>query len=234
MLRFGNVNAVYALNGYPVCDLVDEITGSVFTGCRFTCSGGGSMESVHYTPPAVGARVIYGQISGPNQSAVVLGSVYATKALRRLTADPPVDLESDEDYPPQVGVNDTYMEKGNAWFFLTDEGEFVFDCSQVAKPFRIQLGVGGSSNLRISQDGEANERVLLSGPAMEYMDTLRSDLDDVRGKLADLIVELNGVNLATGQASNVASLQIPGLETGIDMVASAIQISSRSIENDEI
>lgn len=220
------------MGGYPVCDLYDEVNGGVLTGCRFLCAGGGSPIVVSYDPPAVGARVLYTLLQGTAQ-AIVLGSVFAPEANRRLTDNPP-DVEYDQEYPAQVGVGDKYFERGNSWMFLTDDGQFVFDASTSMKPFRVQLNGSDSGHLRISQDGQADERLLLAGPTRNYLDGLRSDLDDLKSKLAELILELNAVSLGTGQTKSVVALQTPGLSTDTDLLASAVRISSRSVQEDGV
>jgi hypothetical protein len=221
------------MGGYPVCDLYDEINGGVFTGCRFLCVGGGSPIVVSYDPPAVGARVLYAILQGTTQ-AIVLGSVFAPEANRRLTDNPP-EVEYDEEYPAQVGVGDKYCERGDSWMFLTDDGQFVFDASTSMRPFRVQLSGSDSGHLRISQDGQADERVLLAGPTRSYIDGLRTDVNNLILLTQQIVAELaSGPKIALpGSATSAGKLKI-GLSTDTDLVASAVRISSRSVQEDGV
>ncbi len=236
MLRYANVKAVYILAGYPVCDIFDQVNGAVYTGCRFLCAGGGSDESTSYDPPSIGARVVYGLLDG-NTQAIVFGSVFAPNANRRIT-DNPAEVSYDQEYPGQIGVRDKFWERGNSWMFLTDDGQFVFDASQSDMPIRFQLSSGKSGNVRISQDEEAEENVLLAGPTRDYLDQLRSDLDSTRASLVKALVQLDALNVAaSGQpkyVADIAEMSIPGTPTDDSVVASAIRISSRSVAEDVI
>lgn len=236
-MRYARVTALYLDNGYPVCSIVDETSGAVFSGCRFMCMGGGTADAMNYSPPLPNSRVAYGTLAG-NTQVVVMGQVFHQKN-KRLTSDPQT-VAYDERFPGQVSVLDSFTERGNAWFIMTADGQMVMDASQAETPVRIQLSQGSSGHLRLDQGGDADEHLLLAGPTRDYLDNLQQAISDVWSTLNKVILALPGVSLeavsgaaAVESAKATASVALTS-STGADMVASAVRISSRSVLDDEV
>jgi len=236
MLQYAIVTEVSLMaDGYPSCTITDERNGATMTGCKFLGVGGGTQSSISYSPPAVGARVLYGFVRGTSQ-AVVLGVTHSPLANAKLT-DAQESSSYDEEFNAQIGPYDRCAEQGGTWVFLTNDGQLVIDSSQSQMPVRVQLGIGYAANLRISQNNEADEGILLAGPTRDYLDGLRSALDDTRVQLAKVMTYVNVLTAVPGKPptfspDTLASLAVPGLSTTDDLVASAVKISSRSILED--
>lgn len=231
-------------------------------GCPFLCLGGsGAADGVTaYFPPAQsvqsevamgdGARVVWLPLAGADgRAGVVLGAVMHRNT-GAIFHEEETHPEPDEDYPWKINTNDVLIQNGKAFFVLSNFGDAVLDTSQASVPIRLQLAASGAGHVRISQDGDAEERLLLAGPTRKVVDDLIAKVNALETKLATLQNTLQAANATavpagpeTGflaytkalAASLLPALVPTTMNPSTDgLEASAVKISSRSVENDYI
>lgn len=195
----------YTANGLPVCDVADS-AGNVWRACRIRTEGGGP-ESFGYRPPigasdqnrttpetTAGGEVLLSWSDGSHGHPTVMGALPHTRVVGKLVdkIDKP---EPDADHPKQASINDVVEEHGGARTVLSGHGTIVLDTQDSKEPVRVQLD--RSSFLRVSQDGDASERVMLAAAT-------RDRLDELIGAVNELIGTVNV--LAAGAQAAVAAL----------------------------
>lgn len=256
MIRYGRSLRTYVQGGRPFCDVLDESSGAMIYGCPFLCLGGsGAADGVTaYFPPAQaaqsevalgdGARIVWMPLAGADgRAGVVLGAVMHRNT-GQVFHEEETHPEPDEDYPWKINTNDVLVQNGKAFFVISNFGDIVLDTSQASKPVRLQLSATGSGHVRISQDGDADDRLLLAGPTRKLVDDLISKVNDLEAKLAKVYNAVASAGPGTDAGYNafqvLAKKLLPPLvpttmnTTTDGLEASAIKISSRSIENDYI
>lgn len=203
--RPAKVLRVYTLDGLQVADVIDN-DGSVWLRCRFVGQGGGGSESYvrHGVPPAGDeAEVLLGWLDGAVPFPVILGTLASPKASAAFSdVDPP---GPETDYPAKNGLRDEVIAHGGARIVLSSQGDLVLDTTRSDKPVRVQLPPGG--RMRISREGEADERLLLAGPTQEHIDALAAHVD----ALAQHVTLLTSIlqSLAAATAVPVAPATLP-------------------------
>lgn len=263
MISFGRVLRTYVEGGAPVCDVQDEASGAFYLRAQFMCLGGGGGENsqtAHFPPAAVpdasqgvltgdGARVLLGRLGGGG--VVVIGAVMHRNKCSFFSQEE-IDASPEAEYPMYCNINDVLLQNGKAFMVLSNFGDAVIDTSQSSRPIRLQMEASPAGHVRISQDGDADERVPLAGPLRNYLDGMAKRMNDIEGRLTHLqaVMALSPAAIPPGLApaepalvafaANISASLSPIPEpvwypsTDDGMVASAIRVSSRSVVNDEI
>jgi len=261
-LRTAQVTDVYlTAQGVPVCDVVDS-NGNVYLACRLAGPGGGGDKErafVHI-PPAepsepsrtspedtVGAEAVIAFGDGAIPHPVVIGTLYNSQAGARLAADVE-PVEDDVDFPDVPDVRDLVMSSGGARLVLSRHGDAVLSTKDSTRPLRLELNKGNF--LRISQEDDADEGLVLAGPLIDHLGDLVDKLDSIGNRLSALETAMGAAMLA-GDAvitatpalaatslpytafskSLIAALGFtytPPSKAGDEVIAAAVQVSSQT------
>lgn len=255
-------------DGVPVVDVVDTY-GNVFRACRFAGDGGGAGAFVYFPPTAPG-RVSAVTPEGTESSEVLLSfpdgalphpwvtGTLSGEGVRRRVSDKLPTSTKTQDYPlpgddqGKTGLRDYGIEQAGARLLVSERGELVLDARDAKMPVRVQLAAGEA--LRVSVDGEADERLILAGPLRVYVDALVDRVNQLGRALWALETWANTVpdGAAPGLVGYQAAVNAAGMnpldvvspgpdpvsgegafgKTSDEMVASAMRISGRSVEED--
>lgn len=240
-------------HGVPVCDVVDG-AGNTYLNCRFAGAGGGATAFV-YAPPlpstdesatpndSDGAEVLVSVGDGRSPHAFVVGALPNPTANKRIAV---VERPGDgADYDAKTGLRDFSTENNGARVLVSEFGLVVLDTTGSAEPVYIQLDA--ASYLRISQDGDATERLPLAGPMRDVIDALTDKVNEQGAMIASLIAQIKlaiAAGVATpgaaapaftamqGVMASAAYLHTPAAPTTDAVVASAVRISAQSLADE--
>jgi hypothetical protein len=161
------------------------------------------------------------------QQPCIIGAVQHPK--QSISKQAP-EVDADADHPGDVGIGDFAWVLNNARVILDERGGFTVitdgDTHGEAQPnVRFQLPEGAL--FRISRDGDASERFLLSGPLVDY-------LQELADKVNGLTTQLN--QLTSLLQAAIGNVVPPGIPSGIlipiadpvkaDMQAATVHVSA--------
>jgi hypothetical protein len=143
--------------------------------------GGSNKKTVDFTP--VTATKDPKQLS--NARAVLLfGDHYRQPVLvgwrwsgntqtLKLSAE---QADPDENRTAAAALTDRIIKHGGSVFIISEEGEIVFDTDGADGPGPVKIQLQNGGYLRIARDGDAEERLLLAGPTLEYLAKLEAQV----------------------------------------------------------
>jgi hypothetical protein len=181
----------------PVCDVVDSY-GGTYVGVRVITPGGGDPENFELRPPPVDDPEIAAEVTGEVLLVLgdgikgipyVLGTCYVADLASQVTTDT-TDTGDDKEYDDLNHVYDRVTRHRGARMVFSYSGTWVLDLTSTQRPARFQLDK--DSYLRISQDDDAEEYVLLGTKTLEHLRAVHKRLD----ALADAI-KANGADIQT-------------------------------------
>lgn len=135
------------------------------------------------------------------------------------------ETEAGEDREVGVGPQDWAWVNGGSRWILDSKGLLTAIAAQDKK---VSFQLAGDGFLRVSVDGEADEKLLLAGPVRDYLAELESHLDAQEARIAAL--EAAMALVAPQVTAPVQFTPAPGVSrpTADDtMVSSVVHISSK-------
>ena len=181
--------------GIPVADVVDTY-GSTHQRCRVVCPGGGSADSYELAPPPVDdptvdientGEVLLVMAPGRRPHPYVLGTCYVANLAERVTSTPQ-DTGDRSDYGELDHVNDRVVRHRGVRMVWSYQGSWLLDLTATGKPARIQLDA--DTYVRVSQDGAADEHLLLGTATLEHLRSVHTRLDALASSIDTLGTEL--------------------------------------------
>jgi len=166
------------------------------------------------------------------QQPCVVGAVQHPK--QAISKETP-NVAKDEDHPGDVGVGDFAWVLNNARVILDSRGGFTVITDDVPagsvadepQPHvRFQLPPGGL--LRVSREGEADERVVLSGPLIDYLTELAAKVNALNDAVNQLTSTLQGAAGNVVPAINPAGLESIADPVKADLQSGVVHISSQT------
>ena len=233
-VRVGRVTRLYlTADNIPVCDVMEPDSGDTWNACRFMTALGGP-DSAVYAPPLApegaeisasgegGAEVYIVFPPGFRAHPIVLAS-WLNPMLQSAISDKIGKADDDDDYPPhadaetrdKIALDDYAVERAGARLTVSAQGDVTLDARRVKKPIRVQVAPGQA--LRISVDGEAEERVLLAGPLLAYLTAVATRLNRLGQALLNLEdfagqFSTGGYNFVDPQTGTPSVAPIKGLD----------------------
>lgn len=233
-IRVGRVTRLYlTADNCPVCDVTEPDTGDTWNECRFMSQLGGSDAAIYNPPQAPEGSEV--SASGEDGAEVYLIfppgwrahprvlAAWVNPSLFSMVSDLVKPVGTDTDYPDhadaeqrdKIGLRDYSIEFAGARFTMSEHGDLVLDTRRSAKPVRVQVSPGQA--LRISVDGEAEERVLLAGPLIAYLTQIAARLNQLGRALLNLEdfagqFPTGGYNYADPQTGSPSVAPVKGLD----------------------
>ena len=207
-----------------------------FIGLSPVLVQGGGPEDYVYTPPIhVEGATPRGIVDNAEERQLVLlrreGKIAAQVAcvahpLMKLAEAPPEPAD-DEDHAATIAKQDFALRRAGVKAFVDARGALVIDTrDSTSKVVRLQLPSDGV--LRVSRDGDATERTVLAGPALDYMEQVNQFLQDVQSWAAGLVVNTTGSSTAqTGGPAVPFTSTPPVLDRGA-LTAATLHIANDS------
>ena len=233
--------------GQAVCDVVDA-SGNTWVQCRIsqhTEAIGNANEAAgeqnsfsNWVPPVTDPMaddrvgiddtgdVLIGLSGGNQPQAYVIGAIYTPKIWDHITTKNQ-DLGDSKDYGPQNNVKDTVTVHRGVRMVFASSGTWLLDTKKTKKPIRFEIDK--TSFVRISQNGAADEYVLLANATLDHLVRVHSRIDTVVDILADIVLpQVSAYYTALAAAANTAvpGSDVPGSGGNADK---AIQAASSTL-----
>jgi len=170
--------------GIPLADIVDA-NGRQFNGCRVITASGGTPDSFEQVPPPVWETgqsvqdigdVLIATGDGASPRAYILGTSYVPNLSQELTTEA-TDTGDTVDYHDKSSIKDRVTKHAGIRVLFASSGTWLLDLTDTERPARIQLDK--NSFVRISQDGSAEEFVLLGTKTLEHLRGVHGRLDEL-------------------------------------------------------
>ena len=241
-------------SGLPVCDVADGY-GNQYFGCRMMDMGGGDVDSFDYSPPPVHnvsnahntetyddtGDVLISFGDGRNPKPVVLGTIYSAKRQESITVEEQDNGDS-VDYGDIQNFEDRTIKHKKLRMVFAKTGTWLLDAKATKKPIRFQLDK--KAFVRVSQDGAANEFVLLGNVLLnhvkaihERMDTLARKIDDVEKHVLTVAEGLTKLSTQLSTATVICSApgnkSTPLMPTGAAIPPALSDILSEETPDEE-
>ncbi len=207
--------------GYPVCDLIDE-NGTTHTAVQVCAPSGGSSESWSQVPPPIWrsdqdhqevGEVLMAVGGGTMGHGFILGCAYNPGLPSQVTTDT-TDYGNAEDYSDKCHISDRVTKHAGVRVVFAQSGTWLVDLSATKKPARVQLSK--DSFLRISQDGKAEEFVLLARATLDHLSAVHAKIDAL-------------VDQVSALADTQSSILLPAAATALAAEAVALGVAMDTV-----
>jgi len=192
------VRRLYLHDGRPVCDLVDPLTGTVFTGVDILVGGGGK-DNLVYVPPALAHDSGFlPSKSGAGQAVVVVDNGAPSYVigfsprgkLPKFEDEPDDQPDSSSDRTHGPTQNDLVIVWHGTKIFVASDGSITINMSDSSTAaVRVQLPGGGV--FRVSKDGDASDAVAVASSVQANIDSLKTRISALETWATALTVNTN-------------------------------------------
>ena len=216
----GVLRRAYYEDGQPFVDV--DIAGTIRGGNRVPVmvQGGGAVThtTVPFATPRQGQRIVVVLAADQNGDLIAIGALVEASGLPDKSNEAEEDRGAGEPAAKTTTMQDHHAENNGASVTLTAQG----NAALAAKKGVVR--VDANQGIRLSRDGEADERAALAGLVEDQIRALARKVIEINAAITQLKICLSAAS--AGSSSVVLSGPLPGAIADPEVVAKGALSSS--------